>query len=136
MTAPTAPMIGPLRRDVATAAFLDGTARGEFLLRHCNGCDRMSSPQAEQCEFCLSTDLGWVAAQGSATLVSWSISHGRPDAEGRTEQIVLGVVELAEGPWWWTQIIADRGRLEVGLPLTVDFAAHSAEYETVPFFRA
>ena len=58
--------VGPVARDAATKEFFDGTSRGEFLLRHCTVCDAVSAPQAQQCQACNSTDLGWEPASGLA----------------------------------------------------------------------
>ena len=45
------------------------------------------------------------------------------------------MVELAEGPWWWTALEApDRQALRAGVPLRVDFRRAGEEYEAVPVF--
>jgi uncharacterized protein len=127
--------VGPVRRDATTAEFFDGTAAGQFLLRHCGDCGVLSRPQASQCENCASTRLDWVPASGDAALVSWTVAHGKPDASGTANRTILGVAELAEGPWWWSQIIdADPAQLRVGMPLRISFRRHDAEHEAVPVF--
>jgi len=67
--------VGPVTRDAATAEFFDGTAAGQFLLRHCTACGTLSAPQAAQCERCSSTALDWRPASGGATLVSWTVGR-------------------------------------------------------------
>jgi len=127
--------VGPVTRDAATAEFFDGTAAGQFLLRHCTNCDALSAPQAAQCERCCSTALDWRPASGDATLVSWTVAHGRPDASGTASRTILGIAELAEGPWWWSQIVdADPAQLRVGTPLRISFQRHDAQHEAVPVF--
>jgi uncharacterized OB-fold protein len=127
--------VGPVSRDAATAEFFDGTAAGDFLLRHCTACDALSTPQAAQCERCCSTALDWRPASGDATLVSWTVAHGRPDASGTASRTILGIAELAEGPWWWSQIVdADPARLRVGTPLRISFRRYDAQHEAVPVF--
>ena len=93
--------VGPVTRDAATAEFFDGTAAGQFLLRHCTACGTLSAPQAAQCERCSSTALDWRPASGGATLVSWTVAHGKPDASGKTHRTILGIAEL------WSE---ERGR--------------------------
>ena len=44
--------MGAVQRDGNTAAFLDGTARGEFLLRRCRRCGNVGGPQEAQCGQC------------------------------------------------------------------------------------
>ena len=127
--------VGPVTRDAATAEFFDGTAAGQFLLRHCTDCGALSTPQAAQCERCCSTALDWRPASGDAILVSWTVAHGRPDASGTSSRTILGIAELAEGPWWWSQIAdADPAHLRVGTPLRIIFRRHDAQHEAVPVF--
>jgi|SRR6516162_674019 len=127
--------VGPVTRDAATAEFFDGTAAGQFLLRHCTACGTLSAPQAAQCERCSSTALDWRPASGGATLVSWTVAHGKPDASGKTHRTILGIAELAEGPWWWSQIVdADAAQLRVGALLRVGFKRHDGQHEAVPVF--
>jgi uncharacterized OB-fold protein len=127
--------VGPVTRDAATAEFFDGTAVGQFLLRHCRTCGALSAPQAAQCENCSSTALGWRPASGEATLISWTVAHSKPDVSGETSRTVLGIAELAEGPWWWSQIVdADPARLRAGAPLRISFRRHDVHHEAVPVF--
>lgn len=125
--------VGPVARDATTAEFLDGTATGVFLLRHCLACGTLSAPQARQCERCASTTLGWRPASGDATLVTWTVAHDKPDAAGISTAI-LGIGQLAEGPWWWSRIEGDPERLRAGAPLRIGFARHDAQGEAVPVF--
>ncbi len=50
---------------------------------------------------------------------------------------MLAVVELAEGPWWWTSLtdVPDPAELTEGQRLRVDFARADEQYEAVPVFR-
>jgi uncharacterized OB-fold protein len=129
--------VGPVSRDGATAEFFDGTAAGQFLLRHCTACGALCAPQAAQCEQCCSTALDWRPASGDAILVSWTIAHGKPNARGAASRTILGIAELAEGPWWWSQIIdADPAELRAGTPLRISFQRYGAEHEAVPVFTA
>ena len=128
--------VGPVTRDDATAEFLNGTAAGQFLLRHCTACGAISAPAAAQCERCSSTALDWRPAAGDATLVSWTVAHGKPSAAGAANRTVLGVAELPEGPWWWSRIVdTDPAELHAGLPLRIIFQRHDPLGEAVPVFR-
>ena len=125
--------VGPVIRDEATAEFLDGTASGQFLLRHCLACGAISAPQAAQCELCASTALDWRPAAGDATLISWAVAY-RQAADGEALD-VLCIAQLTEGPWWWSRI-EDAGPdgLRSGLPLRIEFRRHSPDDEAVPVF--
>ena len=127
--------LGLVARDDATAEFLDAAERGEFLIQRCAACGRHSGPQAQQCHACGATGLSWVPAAGTATIVSWTIAHGRPAADGSVATTVLAIAELAEGPWWWSQIVevADPGQLTAGLPLRISFEQPDGS-EPIPVF--
>jgi uncharacterized protein len=128
--------VGAVVRDERTAAFFDGTAAGQFLLRRCARCQAWLTPLAVQCGPCGSATLTWAPAAGGAKVVSWAVPHTRPDADGRTETTVIAVVELDEGPWWWTQIAdAAPDAVTAGARLQVDFQRASDESEYVPVFR-
>jgi uncharacterized OB-fold protein len=128
--------LGAVRRDQACAAFLDGTAERLFLLRRCAACAATSEPQTLRCPACGSDDLAWQPAEGSARLVSWAIAPPGPRAEPGTAPVVLVIAELAEGPWWWSQLVDVRPQdLAEGLPLRLDFSP-SEDGESVPVFRA
>jgi len=123
--------VGPVARDAATAEFFDGTAAGRFLLRHCPACGAISAPQAAQCERCAATGLDWRPAAGDATLVSWTVAHGRPG----TDPVILCIAELAEGPWWWSRIEDSTAQeLRPGAPLRIAYRRHGPEDEAVPVF--
>jgi uncharacterized OB-fold protein len=110
--------LGAVRRDQACAAFLDGTAERLFLLRRCAACAATSEPQTLRCPAC-----GSIAPPG-------------PRAEPGTAPVVLVIAELAEGPWWWSQLVDVRPQdLAEGLPLRLDFSP-SEDGESVPVFRA
>jgi hypothetical protein len=128
--------VGPVARDEATAEFFDGTARGEFLLGLCSSCQAISAPQARQCETCGSTGLGVLPAGGGAAVVSWAVSHRRPDETGNTHPLVLVIAELDEGPWWWSQVTdADPDDIEVGTRLRIAYERAGDDYEFVPVFH-
>ena len=125
-------MTASIVRDSASAAFYDGTARGEFLLRHCPSCETHSAPQAIQCTACSSTELGWSRAEGAAILISWTVGHDRSG----TVTTIAGLVELTEGPWIRTRItgVSDPSALATGMALHVAFEPVDGA-ETVPVFR-
>jgi uncharacterized OB-fold protein len=129
--------VGPVDRDDATSPFFDATATGTLLMRRCPD-GHVSEAPVEGCTSCGRTDLEWAPASGGATVVSWSVVHGRPLDTGVPGPVtVLVLAELAEGPWWWSQIIdvPDPARLTIGLPLNVIFVRHDDQSEAVPVFR-
>lgn len=112
--------IQPVVRDSATSAFFDGCAEGTFLLRRSKATGEVLSPRAEQ-DSEGNTDLEWIPASGFGTVVSWAIVPDRGGDPGK--ETMVGIVELDEGPWWWTQLVdlpptdvAGELRVEVRFP--------------------
>lgn len=132
MTATARP--GPVARNEGTATFFDAAADGRFLLMRC-AQGHWSRPQATVCATCHSTALRPEASSGRARLVSWVVVHPRPGADGTAGRpSVPAIVELEEGPWWWTQLVdVDLEALGEGTPLEVTFE-HPPGSEAVPAF--
>jgi uncharacterized protein len=133
--------IGVLRRDGRTDAFFDGAAAGRLVIKRCGGCAHWYAPDASECQECAG-ELGWAAASGGATLVSWAISHGRPRQDGTVlattgpPPAVLALVELDEGPWLHSRLAeVARAELRAGLPLRAHFE-HPDEGESYLVFRS
>jgi hypothetical protein len=122
----------PVRRDAATAAFLDGTAREQFLLVRDTQTGALLAPQ-----FDATADpqrYEHVPAAGTGVVVSWSVVHQR-QADGTTGRHPVGIVELDEGPWWWTALDGvDPDDNLLGRRVQVAFTA--AGDETIPYFTA
>jgi len=122
-----------VRRDPASADFFDGTARGELLLVRARATGQVLDPK---------TDTGGdpdayerFPAAGHGTVVSWSVVHGR-GPNGEPNRTVVGIVELDEGPWWWTELQADPDADLMGAAVQVEFVKSGTgeRDETVPIF--
>ena len=123
--------VGPVARDDATAAFFDGTAAGQFLLRRCPA-GHYSEPAAVQCTTCAATELRWEPASGGATLVSWAVTWGKATGDGQPPRTILVIAELDEGPWWWSQLADSAEEPSIGQRLRIAFAR--SEHEAIPVF--
>ena len=128
--------IGVLRRDGRTDAFFDGTAADRLIIKRCEACDRWLAPDASGCPGCGDEDLTWAQATGTATLVTWAVSHARPREDGSAPPpALLALVELAEGPWLHARLDGVAAAdLAEGLPLTAAFQ-HPEEGEAYFVFR-
>jgi uncharacterized OB-fold protein len=125
--------VGPVDRDAATAEFFDAAADGQFLLRRCPS-GHYSEPATAQCTTCAATDLSWAAASGGASLVSWAVTWGKPQADAEPVATIMVIAALDEGPWWWSQLDGgDPAHLTVGARLTIAFRSGGAEH--VPVFE-
>lgn len=128
--------IQPVVRDAATAAFFDGAARGVFLLRRAVVSGEIVAPSAEQ-DSTGGTELEWVEASGLGRVVSWAFVPQRGTGSDTPLEITIGVVELDEGPWWWTQLVGvDRDVAAEGLRVRAVFvkSGPSVPDEYVPVF--
>jgi uncharacterized OB-fold protein len=137
--------IGVVRRDGRGDAFFDAAAAGRLVIKRCRDCAHWYAPEASECPGC-GGELGWAAASGHATLVSWAISHGRPRQDGTVPgsavpppavppPAVLALVELSEGPWLHSRLTeVARADLREGLPLRAHFE-HPDEGESYLVFR-
>lgn len=116
-------LTGVLHRDGRTDPFFDGAEQGRLVVRRCEPCGRWFAPDAGGCPGCGAEELSWAPASGSATLVTWSVSHGRPAADGSVpEPALLALVELAEGPWLHARLAGVAAAdLREGLPLRAGF---------------
>jgi len=126
-----------VRRDAATEKFFDGTARGELLIRLCTACGAHAAPPSESCPACQEPAAVWVPAAGTATVVSWTVVHGRPRDDAPAPQQVVALVELTEGPWLYAALHGLRAgeRPWPGMSVTVAFAfEHPEGGEAIPVF--
>jgi uncharacterized OB-fold protein len=122
-----------VQRDQATAEFFDGTARGEFLVVKDTRTGEVLAPQ-----FDTTADperYVRVPAAGTGTVVSWAVVHQRkPD--GSASRVPVGIVELDEGPWWWTSIAGvDPDDDLLGRRVRVAFE-RVGDGEAIPYFTA
>ncbi|WP_054681921.1 OB-fold domain-containing protein [Microbacterium sp. No. 7] len=126
--------IFPIVRDDATSTFLDGCERGELLIVQNTQTGEHLDAQTD-----VTADpehLRYVPASGEGTVVSWSIGHNRgPD--GSPTQVLFGIVQLAEGPWLWAELLTDRVPEQLtGAAAHVTFlrTGPEPEHATVPAF--
>lgn len=128
--------IQPVVRDAATATFFDGTARGVLLLRRSMTSGEILSPSAVQ-DGAGNTDLEWIAASGRGRVVSWAFVPRRIAGSDTPLELIVGLIELDEGPWWWTQLVdIDRDAVTEGLRVRAVFPKSGPDEsdEYVPVF--
>jgi uncharacterized protein len=127
--------VGIMRRDGRTDPFFDGAAAGRLVIKRCEPCGHWYAPDQNGCCGC-GGDLSWAQATGEATLVTWTVTHGRPAGDGAAPPPVhLALVELVEGPWLHARLDGvDASALREGLPLRASFV-HPDEGESYLLFR-
>ncbi|MER8231221.1 Zn-ribbon domain-containing OB-fold protein [Streptomyces sp. NPDC094049] len=123
--------------DAFTRPYWDAAAEERLLLRRCSACDRVHHYPREFCPSCWSEDVHWVAAEGRATLYTWSVVH-RNDLPPFGDRVpyVAAVVDLAEGPRMMTEVVdVPEDGLRIGMELVVRFRT-GEDGVTVPVFTA
>lgn len=129
--------VKPVQRSDDTANFLDGTGRSVFLLNRCVVCGAANDPQALLCRFCGTDQLVPMQATGDGHLVTWATVHFRPRDGVHEEPITIGVVQLDEGIWWWSQLLyADSAALTADTRVTIEFRRAGPSEEAIPVFLA
>jgi uncharacterized OB-fold protein len=128
--------VGIMRRDGRTDPFFDGAAADRLVIKRCEPCDRWYAPDQNGCSGCGDDGLAWAEADGGATLVTWTVVHGRPAGDGTVPPPAhLALVELTEGPWLHARLDGvDPSTLREGLPLRASFV-HPDEGESYLLFR-
>jgi uncharacterized OB-fold protein len=114
------PFVLPTAADAATEPFFAATREGFFPLHRCVVCQALSGPNELSCHVCTSPDFEVVPAAGTGTVVSFTVQHSKPAADGSTHRLTAGIIELTEGPWWWTQVVAPPEEITVGLAVRLE----------------
>lgn len=123
----------PVQRDDKSGPFFDAARDGRLSIRHCLRCDDALPPEAMVCSSCGGTELTWIDAAGSGSLITWSTVHRAPNgAYAELVPYVVGVVELDEGPWIYGLVIGSEPR--TGAQVRAVFPAVE-DSEMYPVFR-
>jgi uncharacterized OB-fold protein len=107
--------------DAEAEPFWDATRDGELKLPWCRECDAAFWYPRPVCPRCLSADIGWEPAAGTAEVYAVSVQHrpgmGRDAEDG---PYAVAIVSLPEGVRMLTNIIGcDPDGVEVGMAVRV-----------------
>lgn len=130
-----------MRRDIPSSSepFWDGLEDGEVLLPECGACGHTFFPPGPVCPSCAGTTIEWSPSSGNGILYSFTRQH--TTAPGFDEPLVVGLVELDEGPRLLTPIVGPYDSLAIGDPVTVrpteyDQAYDRGRWSDRPFYVA
>jgi uncharacterized OB-fold protein len=116
MPTPTLPAMTPL-----TQPFWNAAAEGRLVLPRCRACGRHFFRPEVACTHCFATDWQWQPASGRGSLYSYSVVHRAP-TPGFVVPLVLAVVELAEGPSMFSNLVGCvEADIRIGMALRVRF---------------
>lgn len=111
-----------LERDDASAAFFDAAATGELLLQRCADCAGYSPADELICMSCGGRELAPIRVEGRGELVTWTVVHRAPHpAFADVVPYLVGIVELAQGPWLPARLALPAGQARPGLAVRAEF---------------
>lgn len=121
-------MVGPIQVGHAepspeTAGYWEGIREGKLKIKRCAGCGRMHHPRRIFCTECGSDAFEWREIGGRAAVYSFSTVHRAPNEDYVAElPYTVGIVELDEGVFIFSRIIAPEGREpKVGERVALEF---------------
>jgi uncharacterized protein len=98
-------------------AFFDAAARGELLIKRCLACGEVHHLPRTICPHCFSDRTEWVAAKGTGTIYTFSVSR-----RVLPTPYAIAYVTLDEGISMMTNIVdCDLDALEIGQAVRVVF---------------
>lgn len=118
--------------------FWEGCRQGQLRLPRCRQCGRYHWYKMPVCPCCQSSDLGWVAVSGRASLFTWTaVRYAFAPALADVLPLLVGLVAPDEAPEirLITNVVdCEEEDLRIGMPVEVVFRAVS-DAVTMPFFR-
>lgn len=122
-----------------TDPFWDALEDGAFRIHRCTDCESAYFPPSPVCPYCQSTDVEWIESSATGTLFSFTRQH--VTAPGFDDTLVVGVVELDEGPRVLAPIEGSYDALKIGDPVRIEPTAYTQAFdrerlEGKPFFVA
>lgn len=122
-----------------TDRFWDALDDGRFLVQRCLDCGETYFPPAPVCPYCHAEAVEWTESDAVGQLYAFTRQHRTaPDVSA---PVVLGLVELAEGPRLLARVAAEYETLSIGDRVALEACAYGDDVDRGrldgrPFFRA
>lgn len=122
-----------------TRPFWEALEDGTVLIHACDRCEKRFFPPSPICPHCHATDVEWVETFGRGTLFSFTRTHAT--AAAFEDELVVGTVELDEGPKLLAPIDEPYPALEIGDRVGIETVEYDVDYDRgwldeYPFFVA
>jgi len=120
-----------------TQPFWEAARRHVLMVQRCTQCRQFFFYPRPLCPQCLSRNVEWVAVSGRGRLHTFTINYRPSRHFPGAEPIVIGIVELDEGPRLLSTIVGlppDPAQIRCDTPLEVVFEDLTAEI-SLPKFR-
>lgn len=123
----------------ASEPFWEALSDGRFVLPGCGDCGEAFFPPAPVCPRCHADAVEWVDTDAEGSLYAFTRQHRT--APGVDSPLVLGLVELDDGPRLLVRLSAEFDVLELGdrvrlHPCEYDGHVDRGRLEHRPFFEA
>ena len=129
---------GPIPKPTPeTRPFWEAARQHKLLIQRCNDSLQHYFYPRPLCPHCLSRNVVWVEASGRGLLHTFVINQRPPRGFPATGPVILGIVQLDEGPRLMTNIVGvdpDPTKLRCDMPVEVVFDDITAEI-SLPKFR-
>ena len=122
-----------------SAHFTDGLQSHVVRYQRCKHCGHAQTLARYACQRCGSEKLDWHDSKGLATVCARTVVSRVPSDDFRAlAPYTLVIVELDEGPWWWTSfpdadVHADLFGVRVAV--AYDLLGDGENAEAIPYFR-
>ena len=109
-----------------TAAFWQGTARGELLYQQCRDCGRIQFPPRGHCSHCHAGTLDWKPSAGRGCIHSFTVVHRAPTSAFKDDvPYTIALVDLDEGFRIMTNVPGSPpAEIAIGTPVRIVFRPH------------
>ncbi len=119
--------------DPEDAPFWQGCREGRFLLHRCGACRKHYWP-ASRCTEHGAENMQWVESSGAGELYTYTILHHAytPSMKDKVPYVV-GVIKLAESPFFHSNVECAPEDVQVGMKLKAHMTPHESGL-IVPIF--
>ena len=122
-----------------TEPFWEALRDDTFLIHASEECGARFFPPSPLCPHCHSSAVTWHESEAVGTLYSFTRTHAT--AEPFDDELVVGVVELAEGPKLLAPIDEPYESLRIGAEVRLEAEPYEVDYDrgwlsSYPFFVA
>lgn len=118
-----------------TEPYWTGAAEGRLRLRRCNDCGLVFHYPRALCPDCFAEDVDWIDAAGTGEVYTYSTAYTMRGWPEEDLPLVVGYVELDEGPRMVTVVDAEPDEVEIGTAVRATFVPTERGDVAVPVFE-
>lgn len=105
-----------------TRPYWEAAHEGRLVAQRCEGCGAWQHPPMPRCHACHGARLAWRELSGRGTVNTYTVVvHPTHFAFADKVPYIVGLVETEEGPQIISDLPIDPDRIEVGMPVHVEF---------------